>query len=391
MLTLSNLATKFRELFGQTPRIFSAPGRVNLIGEHTDYNEGFVLPIAIDRRTYVAAAARRDNRVHIEALDLDDSAQFDLQRPQGQPEKKWLAYVAGIAWMIERQQRSLLGADLMISSDVPIGGGLSSSAALEIAAGKAFTALSKIELAPLSLALLAQEAENTFAGARVGNMDQLSATFGKRDCALLIDCRSLQLREIPINKTSAAIVVCNTNVKHELASSAYNERRDECERAVEILKQRLPAISSLRDVSLVDFQRCEADLPEPLRRRARHVVTENARTLEAADAFQRGDLRELGRLMKLSHQSLRDDYEVSSRELNLMVELAWSDELVYGARMTGGGFGGCTVNLVAPEGVDRFIALIGDRYQAETGIDPDAFVVAADDGAREELSQEIDV
>jgi galactokinase len=379
------LAAEFKQTFRVWPRVFSAPGRINLIGEHTDYNDGFVLPIAINRRTYIAAAAGHNTRVRALAVDLNDFGEFDLREQRIEAEKRWLSYVAGTTWIIQRQYPSLRGVDLAIGSNVPMGGGLSSSAALEVATGKAITALSEIDPPPLALALYAQEAENTFVGARVGIMDQLAATFGKRGHAMLIDCRSLEMRRIPIHKVEAAIVVCNTNVKHELASSAYNQRRKECEIAVAILKQKMPAITSLRDVSLGDYRRVADDLPEPVRRRARHVVTENARTLQGAAALERGDLQEMGSLMKSSHESLRDDYEVSCPELDTIVELAWSYEGVFGARLTGGGFGGCSVNLVAHDRVNDFVAFIRERYERATRKLADVFVVDADDGVREEL------
>ena len=380
MVDQIDLANKFASVYGAPPKIFSAPGRVNLIGEHTDYNEGFVLPMAINRRTYVAAAPRTDERVRVRTLDLDDSAEFALDQPTTQIEKKWLVYVAGTAWVLRRRQFRLCGADLMIASNVPIGGGLSSSAALEVAVGKALVSIAGTEIDPVTLALACQEAENVFVGARCGNMDQLTATLGQRDHALLIDCRSLQTKEIKLNQLDVQIVVCNTNVKHELASSAYNQRRAECEQGVKILKQKLPSIASLRDVSIQDFAALENDLPEPIRRRCRHVITENERTLRAAEACARGDKIELRRLMKLSHESLRDDYEVSCFELDTIVELAWSHPAVFGARMTGGGFGGCSVNLVAPQEVSNFGEFITDGYWKATGLKPEIFVVKADEG-----------
>ena len=380
MVEPATLATSFENAFGMQPRIFSAPGRVNLIGEHTDYNEGFVLPMAINRRTYVAAAPREDRQVRVHALDLNDEAAFELDQPTTELEKKWVAYVSGTAWVLERQHFRLPGANLMITSQVPIGGGLSSSAALEVSSGKAFITLAGASIDPVKLALAAQEAENVFVGARCGTMDQLTAAFGKKDHALKIDCRSLEVTHIPINRVDATVVVCNTNVKHELASSAYNQRRWECEQAVEILKRKLPSITALRDVSIDDFLAHANDLPEPIRRRCRHVVTENERTLLAAEAFAEGNIRELGRLMKLSHESLRDDYEVSCFELDTSVELAWSHPGVFGARMTGGGFGGCSVNLVAPAQVPDFCSFFADGYRKATQREADIFVVKADEG-----------
>lgn len=375
-----SLANNFATVYNAPPKIVSAPGRVNLIGEHTDYNDGFVLPMAIDRRAYVAAAPRTDRHVRVHTLDLNDAAEFDLDKPIAQPDKKWLAYVAGTAWVLSRRQFHLCGADLMIASDVPIGGGLSSSAALEVAVGKALVSIAGTQIDPVMLALACQEAENVFAGARCGNMDQLTATLGKKDHALLIDCWSLETRQSPLNHLDVEIVVCNTNVKHDLASSAYNRRRAECEQGVEILKKKLPSITSLRDVDLQDFASLKDDLPEPIRRRCRHVITENERTLVAAEACARGDKIELGKLMKLSHESLRDDYEVSCFELDTIVELAWSHPAVFGARMTGGGFGGCSVNLVAPEQVTNFSEFITDGYRKAIQVNPEIFVVKADEG-----------
>ncbi len=380
MVDLVTPANRFEEAYGARPKIFSAPGRVNLIGEHTDYNDGFVLPMAIDRRTYVAASPRTDRHIHVRTLDLNEDAAFDLDEKTNQLNQKWLAYVAGVAWVLRGQQLSLCGADLMIASDVPIGGGLSSSAALEVAIGEALVTLAGTTVDPVSLTLAAQEAENVFVGARCGNMDQLTAVFGQRDHALLIDCRSLQAKPISLGRLDAAIVVCNTNVKHELASSAYNQRRSECEQGVGILKKKLPSIVALRDVSIADFKTHAGDLPEPIRSRCRHVISENERTLLAAEAFAEGNTHELGSLIKLSHESLRDDYEVSCVELDTIVDLAWSYPGVFGARMTGGGFGGCSVNLVAHQEVEDFCRFIEVRYREATRRDADIFVVKADEG-----------
>lgn len=393
VVSASRLRDQFKDMFGGSPRIFSAPGRVNLIGEHTDYNDGFVLPIAIDRRTYVAAAPNQHARLRVQALDLNDGGEASLHDAKPQSNKHWLSYAAGVAWILAGQGQSLDGADMMISSNVPIGSGLSSSAALEVATGKAIVTLSAIDVTPLELALAARKAEHRFAGARVGIMDQMAVAFGRRGHALLIDCRSLEVRYIPTEKieAAAAIVICNTNIKHELASSAYNQRRKECETAVAILQKRKPAITSLRDVSVTDFLDFANELPDPVRRRARHVVTENQRTLDAAVAVRRGDFEDLGRLMKLSHESLRDDYEVTCPELDIMVELAWSHPGTLAARMTGGGFGGCSVNIVRRDQLSNFSEFIKKRYQQATKRAADLFVVEPADGVREENGQESNV
>ena len=381
-------AQEFTERYGSVPRVFSAPGRVNLIGEHTDYNEGFVLPMAIDHRTYVAIAKRNDRRVRAKSLVLKEDGEFDLDDRSLSLEKRWLRYVAGVAWTLAEHGLKITGADLLIDSDVPIGGGLSSSAAIEVATAKALTTIAEVKIDDITLARAAQQAEAVFVGARVGIMDQLTAMLGRREHALLIDCRSLEAKPISLAHLKATMVVCNTNVRHDLASSAYNERREECERGVEHLRQKLPHIRSLRDVTLDDFRKCEDELPEPVRRRCRHVVTENDRTLKAAEALRAGDRAMLDSLMKASHASLRDDYEVSSYELDAMVDIAWRHEAVVGARMTGGGFGGCTINVVRPDAVEDFSAFVRNEYRAASNIEPDIYLVKADEGAREEILSE---
>src|SRR5688572_8234486 len=250
MVGLNRLAQEFTERYGSVPRVFSAPGRVNLIGEHTDHNKGFVLPMAIDRRTYVAIGKRKDRRVRATSLVLKEEGEFDLDDRSPALERKWLGYVAGVAWTLTEQGLKLTGADLLIDSDVPIGGGLSSSAALEVATGKALATIADVKIDDRRLALAAQQAETVFVGARVGIMDQLTAVLGRKEHALLIDCRSLEAKPISLANFRATMVVCNTRVKHDLASSAYNERRAECERGVEHLRQKLPHIRSLRDVTL---------------------------------------------------------------------------------------------------------------------------------------------
>jgi galactokinase len=385
LVDLKDLRAEFARQLNSAPRVFSAPGRVNLIGEHTDYNEGFVLPMAIDRRTYVAIVKRNDRRVRAQSLVLKDAQEFDLDDRSRASESKWLRYVAGVAWTLIEQGFELTGANLVIDSDVPIGGGLSSSAALEVAIGKALTSIADVTIDNVALALAAQQAETVFAGARVGIMDQLTAILGRKEHALLIDCRSLEAKQISLENLNTAIVICNTKVKHDLASSAYNERRAECERGVEHLRRKLPHIRSLRDVNLAEFLEYESEVPEVSRRRCRHVVTENDRTLKAAIALQSGDLNRLGSLMRASHESLRDDYEVSAPELDAMVEIAWRHEAVIGARMTGGGFGGCTINVVRPAAVDDFSRFMRNEYRAATNIEPDIWVVKADEGAREEV------
>lgn len=389
MVDAAKLRRSFIELYGTGPRVWSAPGRVNLVGEHTDYNEGFVLPMAIDRRTFVAGAPRLDRQVHVRSLNFEESEKFDLDR-QARPRRwRWLAYVEGVARVLEARGFHLNGVNLLIESDVPVGAGLSSSAALEISVGMALVALSDAEIDRVQLALAGQAAEHEYVGTRCGIMDQFVAALAHQGHALLIDCRSLEATQIPLGLIDVAVVVCDTNIRHELATSEYNRRRAECERGVELLRELLPGTHSLRDISDADFQKFEHQLPEKIGGRCRHVVTENARTLAAAEALRAGDWEEAGRLMTLSHISLRDDYEVSSAELDLLVDIAARIEGVLGARMTGGGFGGCTVNLVRRSALVEFQELISSEYRKVIGLDPTIYVVEAAGGASEIIVEEI--
>lgn len=382
-MNFQDFRQQFRQLYGNEPRLFSAPGRVNLIGEHTDYNEGFVLPMAIDRRTYVAIAPRNDRTVRCLSTAFDDQVEFELSA-ELKPANDWANYVRGIAACLLRDQFNLRGADLLIASDVPLGAGLSSSAALEIAVGFGLLKVSEQPVDLLRLALAAQKAEQEFTGTQCGVMDQFIACLGQPGHALKIDCRTLDYEAVPIDLTEARIVVVNSMVKHELAASEYNQRRAECEEAVRRLAGHLPGIQSLRDVELEEFDQWADALPETIRRRANHVITENARTLAAVEALKLGQLSHFGKLMKASHESLREDYQVSCRELDLLVEIAGRHNGVYGARMTGGGFGGCTVNLVKADRVENFISETVEAYQWVVGAKPETYVCQASAGVREE-------
>ena len=383
MIDAEEIRRAFRELYGGEPRVFRAPGRVNLIGEHTDYNDGFVLPMAIERGTLVAARARDDRRVRVHSLNIGEGAEFDLDAPGPVRRGVWLDYVEGVAQALERRGTRLRGADLAVLSDVPAGAGLSSSAALEISTGLALSSVSGHEVDRVTLALAGQEAEHTYVGAQVGIMDQFVSALGRKGHALLIDCRALEATATPLDTSRVTVVICDSRVKHELSASEYNIRRAECERGVALLREELPGIKALRDVSVEQFERHKSLLPEPVMRRCRHIVTENERTLDAAAALRRGALDELGRLMWLSHLSLRDDFEVSCRELDALVEIAEGIDGVLGARMTGGGFGGCTVNLVRRDAVAAFSHAVAERYPLATGRTPAVYVSEAADGARE--------
>jgi galactokinase len=383
VIDVDTLRRTFRTRYGREPRLFRAPGRVNLIGEHTDYNDGFVLPMAIDREAVVAAAPRADRTLRVRAVDFDDEAEFSLDQPGERRRGDWRDYVEGVAHALEGRGVRLGGADLAVTSSVPRGAGLSSSAALEVATGLALTSVSGAEVPRLEIALAGQQAEHEWVGAMVGIMDQYVSALGCLGHALLIDCRSLEASLVPFDTSEVAVAVCDTNVKHALAASEYNTRREECARGVELLRGVLPHIKALRDVSVEEFERYETLLPEPVRRRVRHVVCENARTLDAAEALRRGDLWEMGRLMDRSHKSLRDDYEVSCPELDVMVEIAGNFGGVLGARMTGGGFGGSTVNLVRRDSLPDFRETVEREYNRATGRRATILVSGACDGASE--------
>ncbi|HEY6935758.1 MAG TPA: galactokinase [Terriglobales bacterium] len=377
-----SLAASFRQLFGQSPRIFRAPGRVNLIGEHTDYNDGFVMPAAIELSCWVAIAESEDRRLVLHSQNLQETVEVDLDQSQPLRRKRWSDYVQGVAVELQQHGEKLRGANLLIHSEVPIGSGLSSSAAIEVASGLALLANSGAELDRLKLARLCQRAENEFVGARCGIMDQFTACFGQAKHALLLDCRSLEYRPLPL-PAGVELVICDSGVRHELAAGEYNARRAQCEAGVRVLARHRPDVRALRDASLDDLERNRSQLGEVIYRRCRHVVTENARVLQAAQALERRDLPDFGRLMGESHLSLRFDYEVSCPELDLLVDLAGKQQGVYGARMTGGGFGGCTINLVEAGEVEAFRKAVSRGYREAAGKTARIYVSKAAAGAGE--------
>jgi len=371
----------FQERFGGMPALWArSPGRVNLIGEHTDYNDGFVLPIAIQRAVWVAARPRPDRRIRLFAADFGEEAEGSLDGLSPGRIRGWAAYPAGVAWALEQAGLRLPGLDAAVAGDVPIGSGLSSSAALETAFAIAWIALLGREVPRLDLARWCQRAENEFVGVRCGIMDQMAALFGRRGHALWIDCRSLETRLIPI-PAEMVVLVADSGVRRDLAASAYNERRSQCEEAVRRLRERYPDIRALRDVTPAQLEAARGELPEILYRRARHVVTENERVLQAVAALERGDLPAFGALLQASHQSLRDDYEVSAPELDTLVEAACAVPGVWGARLTGAGFGGSILAAVHREAVREAEAVITRRYEGRFGRKPALFVVEPDEGA----------
>ncbi len=367
MTKATTIVERFRAAYGAIPTlVVRAPGRVNLIGEHTDYNDGFVFPAAIDRATYVAARPVSEPRVRVLAADLGLSDTFDITDITRSSDQPWSNYVRGVVRGLRVAGHAFGGADLVVSSDVPRGAGLSSSAALEVAIGYTFQTLYNLNLLGEELALLAQGAENTFVGVQCGIMDQFISVFGQQYHALLIDCRDLSFEAVPL-PPSAAVVICDSGVRHEHGTSGYNERRSECERAVALLRPVLRGITALRDVSQADLAAHGHLLDATVLRRARHVVSENARVLASVQALHGGDVAHFGTLMNESHVSMRDDYSITVPAIDTLVTIAQALPGCYGSRMTGGGFGGCTVSLVEVDAATRFGTTLATRYQQETG------------------------
>lgn len=359
--------------------VASAPGRVNLVGGHTDYEEGFVLPVAVDRRVAVAARPRDDGVVRARSTAFDDGARFPAADPE-RDDPAWADYVKGVARALSDAGHAVGGADLAVAGDVPLGAGLASSAALEVAVARALAAVRDVDAADRDLAAVAHRAETAFVGVDCGVMDQFAAALGRSDAALLLDCRTRNPCPVPLG--DAAIVVVDTDVRHSLVDSAYNERRAACERGVERLAERLPDATALRDVSPADLDAHRDALPETVARRCEHVVHENRRVRRAADALDRGDLAAVGDLLFASHRSLRDNYDVSCDELDAVVDIARGVDGVHGARMTGAGFGGSAVALVEPGAVGEFRAAVEREYPERTGVEPDVYVCEPDDGVR---------
>lgn len=384
-MTSASLRQKFEQEFGASPEVFAAPGRVNLIGEHTDYNDGFVLPCAIGFSTQVAIAPRPDRRLILLSEDFPERFDFDLADLPHNRLGAWCDYVLGVAVVLRQVEAFSSGASVLVHGGVPIGAGLSSSAAVEVASALAFMSLNGAIFPMPQVAKMCQRAENTFVGARVGIMDQFISCLGKKDHALRLDCRSLEFEQVPI-PSNVRLVICNTMVKHEHAGGEYNRRREECDEGVRLLSKWYPKIRALRDVSRENLEAHAADLPPTIYKRCSHIVNENQRVLDGSRALASADLRKFGDLMRESHNSLRDLYAVSCEELDLMVEAAEGLPGFYGGRMTGGGFGGCTVNLVNVDQTEAFADTVSQRYHKKTHISPDIYICSAANGASAELS-----
>ncbi|EST58185.1 galactokinase [Proteus cibi] len=376
---INNVTRSFSSIFGYVPTHFiQAPGRVNLIGEHTDYNDGFVLPCAINYQMVVAAAKREDNTIRVIAVDYQNEVdEFSLDNTiEFLPNKMWANYVRGVIHFLQKDNYSFHGMDIAISGNVPQGAGLSSSAALEVAIGQTVKTLYQLPISQKEIALNGQKAENQFVGCNCGIMDQLISACGEENHALLIDCRSLETSAVTMPENGVVMII-NTNKKRGLVDSEYNTRRQQCEEAARILN-----VAALRDATLEDLLAKKALMSEVVYRRARHVITENSRTLDAAEALRQGDLTTLSQLMMQSHHSMRDDFEITVNEVDSLVEIVKSvigDR--GGVRMTGGGFGGCVVALVTPDLVDKVVDSVKAQYEAKTGLKETIYVCSASQGA----------
>lgn len=378
----------FRQRFGKDPKYLAlAPGRVNILGEHVDYNDGFVMPAAIDRATYLAFSAAGSHQTDLIAADFADEVSFTPEgiaaktAADGSPLPEWARYPAGVSWALGNAGHPTPAMHGVLASDVPRGAGLSSSASVEMAFALAWQTLGGWELDPMQRAKIGQTAENKYVGVNCGIMDQFASACGVQDRLLLLDCRSLNWQTLPV-PGNVAIVIADTSVRRKLTDGAYNQRRQACEDAVNILSQHIPGIRALRDVSVADFNRFSDQLPPLVEKRARHVVEEIERSRRAIPLLEQGNILEFGQMMNECHASLRDYFEVSIPELNIMAEVAQSLPGCFGARLTGAGFGGCTVNLVEKQAAETFAGRLSRQYQNQTGLAPEIYICHASGGAR---------
>lgn len=378
-ILIQNIEQKFTELFQSAPILVSSPGRINLIGEHTDYNNGYVLPAAIDKATVVAVQERNDEEIHLYSSDLNAHAVINLTNDL-LPAQNWSDYLLGVVQQFKQQKLALKGFNLVFGGNVPLGAGMSSSAALECAVAFALNELFQLGLDTMQMVKLAQKAENEFVGVNCGIMDQFASMFGKKNRVLKLDCNTLEYESVPFQMDEFRIVLLDTNVKHSLGSSEYNVRRSQCEEGLQLLNQAFPAITNLRDVRLDQLNQILLPKSTVLYNRCRYVMEENNRLLNACNELHQNNMRAFGEQMFGSHDGLSQLYEVSCPELDFLVKQVKPMNDVYGARMMGGGFGGCTINLVKTVAVAGLIETVGNAYHQHTGTTMQAYIVQIGDG-----------
>jgi galactokinase len=379
-VSVEELERTHRQRYGQDGRVFAAPARVNLIGEHTDYTGGLVMPMAIGFRTLAVVSPRDDGRAIFYSANYEEEAAFEIPSLPRTPREHWSDYPAGVLWSLLQEKVVLGGFNMSLAGDVPLGAGLSSSASVEVATAMALLGHAGVALPLEKIATLCRRAENEYVGAKSGIMDQFVVTGGVANRAMLIDCRSLAYELLPLPE-QVRVVICNSMVKHQVATGEYGDRRDEVEAGQAVLRQQRPGVELLRDATLADLEACKDKMSTASFARCRHIITENSRVMEAKAVLLQGDVAQFGDLMVQAHASMRDDFAASCAEVDTLVEIAMTQPECFGARITGGGFGGCTVNVVSADGAENFVKTVRREYAAQTGIEAECFVCEASDGA----------
>ena len=380
MIYVDKLNNFFQSVFGQIPLLVKSPGRINLIGEHTDYNDGFVLPAAIDKAIYVAVSKREDNKIHLHALEYNEECIVDLENLRS-TEKKWSAYILGVVEQLQKRNYSVTGFNIVVDGDVPVGAGMSSSAAVECATAFALNELFDFGISKFDMVKIAQKAEHEFVGLQCGIMDMFASMFGKKDHVIRLDCRSLEYDYVPLHFDGIKIVLLDTNIKHSLASSEYNTRRQQCEAGVMMIQKYHPEVKTLRDATIEMLDKY-VNADPVVYKRCKFIVEENARLLSACDDLKHNNIYAFGQKMFETHYGLSKEYEVSCEELDLLVEFVKDNASVFGARMMGGGFGGCTINLVKEDAIEELIFKTSNQYKQKTGKNLNAYVATIENGTR---------
>ena len=379
---VNEVRSSFEQRFGVEPIVIKAPGRINLIGEHTDYNNGFVLPAAVDQAIYLAIGKSGSSESTLVSLDMDQTFEFSINDFQPTKEKLWANYLMGVVAEIQKSGREVTGFNIVFSGDVPQGSGMSSSAALECGTCFALNELFDLSIPKVEMVKMSQKAEHNYAGVMCGIMDQFASMMGSADHALLLDCESLEYRHFPIELTDHIIVLCNSNVSHNLADSEYNIRRKQCEEGVSLLQKYFPEVKSLRDVSLEELNAHQSELSDVVYKRCKYVIEENERVMSMTKAMEAGEIDALGEILTIAQEGMRSGYEISCPEIDFMADFANNREDVVGARMMGGGFGGCTINLVNKGSEDQFISELNAAYKEQFNKEITPIKVVISDGVK---------